>query len=80
MLNFFPIVFFQDSQDEISEEQLEGLILEAIEDLRKIKKTSSETAIAKKIMVKDKRFTNDMICAQIEKCIEDGLIEKVIFY
>ena len=56
------------------------MILEAIEDLSKIKKTSSEIAIAKKIMVKDKRFTHDMICEQIEKCMEDGLIEKVIFY
>ena len=76
----FIHLFFQDSQAEISEEQLEGLILEAIEELRKIKKTSSEIAIAKKIIFKDKRFTCDMIWAQIEKCIEDGLIEKVIFY
>ena len=72
-----PIHNNKDSQDEVSEEQLEGLILEAIEELRKIKKTSNEIAIAKKIIVKDKRFTNDMIWAQIEKCVEDGLIEKL---
>ena len=75
------LLIFQYSHADISEEQLEvleGLIIETIEELRKTKKTSNEIAIAKKIIVRDKRFTCEMIWAQMAKCIEDGLIEKVI--
>ena len=72
------LFILQNSKAETSEAHLERLILDSIEHLRKIRKTSNEIAIAKKIIAKDKRYSCDMIWAQMGKCIEYGLIEKVI--
>ena len=78
-MHLILLFIFQNSKAEISEAHLERLILDAIDHLRKMRKTSNEIAIAKKIIASDKRYSCDMIWAQMGKCIDYGLIEKVIF-
>jgi hypothetical protein len=57
---------------------MELLILEVVDNLRKKRRTSNEASIIKKVLSQHPNLTEELVAAQIVLCKETGLIQKVI--